>query len=73
MSLDQSVPPGKAVGRISRATSLPTLGSDARHRHRNYAKLGLKPIRVCGRLLFPMPQVEALERQTMTLKEVPQK
>ena len=39
---------------------------------RNYQKLGLRPIRLCGRLLFPMPQVEAIERQTM-LKEVPQK
>ena len=32
---------------------------------RNYQRLGLKPIRVCGRLLFPMPQVEALERRAM--------
>ena len=32
---------------------------------RNYQRLGLKPIRLCGRLLFPLGQVEAVERRQM--------
>ena len=41
---------------------------------RNYPKLGLKPIRLCGRVLFPLQQVEAVERRMMMmLEEAPQK
>lgn len=32
---------------------------------RNYARWGLRPIRLAGRLLFPVEQVEALERRAM--------
>jgi hypothetical protein len=39
---------------------------------RNYARWGLRPIKLGGRLLFPFEQVEALERRAM-LEDLSQK
>jgi hypothetical protein len=38
---------------------------DAQCITRNWRKLGLRPIKVVGKLLFPLDQIEAVERRRM--------